>query len=888
MSELPLTKTPAMWSFAAFVLGITAAKFCIQDRTIWLLATVIIALAAFVWRKTRAFGLMLLAAFAAAGGAAYSYEMHSVTPERIRQIYDSGSIGSGEPVEIEGVLNAGPEPRFDGVEFPVRVEKLTYKGEEMPASGVVRLFLTTEPLPGQEPPEQLERPLIYGSRIRVAVRLTRDDGYLNPGITPRREILDSQGIDAVGYVKSALLIEHLADESVFLPLAWGYAARTAMIDEYRRSLSPEAAGIMSAMTLGDKYLLDKRTADVFREGGTFHILVISGLHITFIGGLLMLFFRRLTKNRWLHFAAVSSGLWIYAIAVGADPPVVRAALMFTVVLFGYAIYRSGTMLNTLGFCALLIAAWRPSDIFSASFQLTFVSVAAIAGIGWPLVKMCREIGGWMPTAKQPFPPNVPLPIVRFCEALYWNPAAWQIEQSKQTWKAKILKPEKAGPFGSGLLRRSLQYAFEAVLISATVQAAMLQLMIIYFNRVSVAGVLLNLWVAPLAAASGVAAFAGAVMAQFSKILALPFFLLTELGTLLMLALPRLVTENSWASFRLPAFHGAGLLFYAAYFAAFVAIAWFIGKLRPFDLQRGPAGKYLLAASAAAAVFGVVSIIGPMPTHDGTLRVDFIDVGQGDATLVTFPDGSTLLVDGGGQLDFRSMRRQEDEPAEFVPDRLGIGEAVVSKVLWHRGVRRIDAVAATHADADHTQGLTDVLKNFAAGALWIGPGTADEPEIASLAALAAKRGVPAVIMHRGMRFTAAGTDIEVLHPAADAATRNNDNSLVLRLTFGGRSFLLTGDIERGGESALTANGLPDADVVKVPHHGSRTSSTRDFVAAARASYAVVSAGRRSRFGHPHPDVVDTWLAAGAEILSTQDRGMITIRTDGREILPKTYR
>lgn len=876
-----------MWSFAAFVFGIVTAKFAFDDLMIWFEAAAILAAAAFVLRNSRIFALVLMAAFSAAGGAAFSSEIRSVTPERIRHLYDTGRIGSGEPVEIEGVLAAGPEPRFDGIEFPVRVEKLIFKSEEMPAAGTVRLSLTTEPLPGKDPPIRLERPLVYGSRIRVAVRLIRDDGYLNPGITPRREILDSQGVDAVGYVKSALLIEHLADESVFLPLAWGYAARTAIIEQYRRSLSPEAAGIMSAMTLGDKYLLDKRTADVFREGGTFHILVISGLHITFIGGLLMLFVRRFSKVRWFHFAAVSSGLWIYAVAVGADPPVVRAALMFTVVLFGYAIYRKGSMLNTLGFCALLIAAWRPSDIFNASFQLTFVSVAAIAGIGWPLVRMCREIGAWMPTAKQPFPPNVPRPIVRFCEALYWKPAAWQIAQARQTWKAKITKPEKAGIFGSEILQKFARYAFEAALISASVQAAMLPLMIIYFNRVSVAGVALNLWVAPLAAAAGVTAFAGAEIAQFSEFLSLPFFVLTEIGTYLMLSLPRLVTENSWASFRLPSFHGAGMLLYVAYFTAFVGIAWLISKLRPFDIRKAPTGKHLFAASGAAAILGVISMIWPMPQHDGTLRVDFIDVGQGDATLVTFPDGRTLLVDGGGQPDFRSIR-QEDEATEFVPDRMGVGDAVVSRVLWQRGIRRIDAVAATHADADHIQGIADILKNFAVGELWIGPGVEYEPDVSELVSLAAKRGVPAVIMHRGMRLDAAGAGIEVLHPAEDSAARNNDNSLVLRLTFGGRSFLLAGDIERGGEAALASRGLTAADVVKVPHHGSRTSSTTAFIDAVNARYAVVSAGRRSRFGHPHPDVVDAWLAAGAEILSTQDRGTITFRTDGREVWVETYK
>jgi competence protein ComEC len=327
-TQFPHTKNAAMWSFAAFALGMTAAKFADTGLFVWLVAALVFAVLAISFRKRRAAAVLAMAAFTAAGGAAYNFELRSITPERIREIYDTGRIASAEPVEVEGVLAAGVEPRYDGIEFLLAVEKLTYKGEEMPAAGNVRLFLTTEPLPGSDPPAQLERELKYGSRIRVAVRLTRDDGYLNPGITPRRDVMDSQGIDAGGHIKSALLIEHLADESVFLPIAWGFAARTAMIDEYRRTLSPEAAGIMSAMTLGDKYLLDKRTADVFREGGTFHILVISGLHITFIGGLLMLIVRSISRNRWFHFAVVSSGLWVYCIAVGGDPPVVRAALRY--------------------------------------------------------------------------------------------------------------------------------------------------------------------------------------------------------------------------------------------------------------------------------------------------------------------------------------------------------------------------------------------------------------------------------------------------------------------------------------------------------------------------------------------------------------------------------
>ncbi len=151
------------------------------------------------------------------------------------------------------------------------------------------------------------------------------------------------GIDATCSVKSdRLLKEHIADESVFLPLAWVYDQRANVIDEFRRNLSPKAAGVMIASLLGNKYFLDKDTADLFRDGGTFHILVISGLHITFIGGLLLLIMRQMTRNRWVQFAVTVCTLWAYTLAVGADLPVVRAAIMFTVLLFGYVIYRHGT------------------------------------------------------------------------------------------------------------------------------------------------------------------------------------------------------------------------------------------------------------------------------------------------------------------------------------------------------------------------------------------------------------------------------------------------------------------------------------------------------------------------------------------------------------------
>src|SRR5690606_20900807 len=127
----------------------------------------------------------------------------------------------------------------------------------------------------------------------------------------------------------------------------------------------------------NKQFLDRQTAEIFRDGGTFHVLVISGLHITFIGALLLFFVRLFTRRRMAQFVVTATLLWTYSLAVGAGSPVIRAVVMFTIFLFGYAVYRTGSLTNTLGACGLVLLAWRPNDLFDPSFQLTMVSVGAI-------------------------------------------------------------------------------------------------------------------------------------------------------------------------------------------------------------------------------------------------------------------------------------------------------------------------------------------------------------------------------------------------------------------------------------------------------------------------------------------------------------------------------
>ena len=167
------------------------------------------------------------------------------------------------------------------------------------------------------------------------------------------------------------MIENLGNEKTFAPLAWIYERRQELIVDFKNNFNASTAGILIASLLGNRYFLDKQTAEIFREGGTFHVLVISGLHITFIGGLTLLFVRFFTRKRLWQFLIAGGFLWAYSFAVGADVPVVRATMMFTILLFSQVIYRKGNLLNSLGACALVLLVWRPEDLFSAIVSSDF-------------------------------------------------------------------------------------------------------------------------------------------------------------------------------------------------------------------------------------------------------------------------------------------------------------------------------------------------------------------------------------------------------------------------------------------------------------------------------------------------------------------------------------
>jgi competence protein ComEC len=257
----------------------------------------------------------------------------------------------------------------------------------------------------------------------------------------------------------------------------------------------------------------------------------------------------------------------------------------------------------------------------------------------------------------------------------------------------------------------------------------------------------------------------------------------------------------------------------------------------------------------------------------------IDVGQGDSIFVVFPDGKRMLVDGGGIPAFGHQTRSQ----------LDIGEDVVAPYLWDRGIRNLDVVVLSHAHEDHIGGLPALVGDFHPKELWTGA-TPDSPTWQTLRVKAAANGVKIVPMHFPRRFAFGGAEIEVLAPPADYVATDspkNDDSLVLRLGYGRNGFLLPGDAERPIERDMLAEDeIRRTDVLKVAHHGSRTSSTEDFVSAVEPVFAVISVGFENSYGHPNRDVVERLRQHRAVVYRTDQDGLITIRGDGYRLHVET--
>jgi competence protein ComEC len=296
-------------------------------------------------------------------------------------------------------------------------------------------------------------------------------------------------------------------------------------------------------------------------------------------------------------------------------------------------------------------------------------------------------------------------------------------------------------------------------------------------------------------------------------------------------------------------------------------------------------SYAWRAARWGAIIGIV-LIGAwqtwpwlVPHGRGQLEVTFLDVGHGDASFIRFPQGSTMLIDGGG-----SYRDDWD-----------VGERVVAPFLWYQGIRRVDYVVATHPHPDHAKGLGIILRDFRVRQFWDNGAQVMSQWYGDIRRQAeARRLYRDVVGDRLTETAIDGVSLKLLHPTVTFQPPmprrggredpgENNRSVVLKLTYGTVSLLFTGDIEQEAEAFLLQTGHNlRATILKVPHHGSRTSSSQAFMQAVAPRVAVLSVQRESRFGHPHPKVVDRYKALGVHVFRTDEHGAITVRTDGQSI------
>ncbi len=392
----------------------------------------------------------------------------------------------------------------------------------------------------------------------------------------------------------------------------------------------------------------------------------------------------------------------------------------------------------------------------------------------------------------------------------------------------------------------------ALASSLAAQLALLPLLAFHFHRIAPAALVLNLLAVPLSTAVLVAGVALLLASTLAAWLATPLGVLAFGAARALLWSGTVVEGVRYLDARV-----------ATPAAGFVAL--YVVGLLWIASGRSPRAAWVLTGSTAVAlVLGL-----PAPAPNGRLQLTVLDVGQGDCLAVRSPLGRTMLVDTGGSFD----------------GRLEIGERVLGPYLWSQRTHALEVLLLTHAHPDHVGGAAFLVKNFAVAQVWEGLRPRRDRGYEALDQALRAASVPRRAVVRGDVFDWDGVRVAVLGPRGHSPPpfTQNDDSVVLKLTFGRVSLLLAGDVEASGEAGLVPG---TAQVLKVAHHGSRTSSGAGFLAELRPRVALVSAGKANPFGHPHPEVIERLRQAGAWLLRTDRDGAIEVSTDGEAVWLET--
>ena len=874
-------KLPALWIAAAFAAGIgIITRWPHQPLTYAAVASLaILAGSILIWRRLLvAAGLCALAAWTALGGLALAIEQAAVPANHVTRLLATNRIDLTEPLRWRGRLREDPLVMPWGRRFEIDIEQVESGGQILAASGGLRANIYNNP----KQPIEIAETLRAGDRVEALVRARPPRNFLDPGAFDIHGYLARQKIDLIGSLKSGELLRLVDRPAPTLQqrlarMRGNLLARLGALFAGQ----PDREAVLRAMLLGDRSFVDSETVTAFQKTAVYHVLVVAGLHV---GALAVFFFWLGRKLRFSVGAASLVTFFALAAYVGMvqdRPPILRAALMVALYLCARPFFRRVELLNTIALAALVILFWKPSLLMDSSFELSFLAGGVIAALALP----------WMDRTSAPYRAGL-AHLGDVTRDIVHSPKVIQFRiemRAASNWLAARM-PKRFASRASRLLTFPVSAGlrlWEIVLLSVVIQWGMMPILAQDFHRVSLAGPLSNIpaviltgLIVPLGFLTLLATF---VWARLSLLLARMLgFLATSL-----LAIVKWVSAWPRVSYRIP---GPPIWLIVAFFVVLICVA--VAARAAVALRTTRLARRRFAPPIRplewAAIIALVVLTTLVATHPfapvlnrGKLEVSVLDVGQGDSIFTAFPDGRTMLIDGGGQPGSEWVGGQRSG--------LDVGEQVVSPYLWSRGIKHLDVVALTHAHHDHLDGLHSVLQNFRVGELWIGR---DEETHAfeDLLKEARERGVPVVHEVSGSKFDWDGVTGDVLWPAdlTPVNEASNDDSLVLRLEDGSVRFLLAGDIQKKVEQRLVKeNAGITADFLKVPHHGSKTSSTPDFVAAVAPKVVVVSAGEANPFGHPAPGTIERYAQAGVRLLRTDRDGAVTAITDGHGLTVTTF-
>lgn len=668
-------------------------------------------------------------------------------------------------------------------------------------------------------PEKAAASMRYGDRIVAEGNFSSLDA-LDPGVA---EAMRRRDISGYFFIHPAIPVKVEKRVSGISLFAVGETLRKRFGSVIERSMRQPRRDVVARMILGSSQDIPREIYDDFRDTGVVHVLVVSGMHVAILMSVFLALAYVWRKNRFITFLVLCPVLLLFYGVTGGGPSVARATVMGFILLLALTSGREYKALPALAWAALLLMVLNPYIVFSVGAQLSFLACQGIL-----LLYPCFT-------------------------GFIHNPDP---EYYKTT-----------DPFLKRLPGIAKTYALRVFLVSLCAQAPLYPVLAYYFHKVSLISPLSNIFVISIVAIlmplGIVMCMLGALWSGFAALLA-P--VVSGLAAL-MLWTVHFMAKIPFASVVSGTPSWIDIMLYA------MAVACGALAAREFNGNSYTRAMRFFVSSCVAGVVLAWSFLITQKTDE--LRVTFLDVGQGDAALVEAPCGERgaplrILIDGGGG------------PADLKDNAFSAGERIVGDALYARGITALDLVVATHPEEDHLNGLLWIVQNLRVRRvmdLGQDPGT---PGYAEFRKIIRNKGISYIQGHSGVGFRGRSClSVDVLYPPKRMLPLGkiapNRVSQVIRLGFGEVKILFAGDVESWSEGNLVEQygKALRADVLKVPHHGSATSSTWRFVRAVSPRVAVISAGRHNMYGHPHGIVLSRYRYVNARILRTDKNGDVTI-------------